>query len=108
MALYFLYSRGGSGSGRGGDSGGAIRPLEGYQVKPRYPELASRLGIEGTVLLSVVLYGVLPYSTALYHTIAASIHIAPQKIMLDGVALYSASLDCLRRCLAVFVALRAY
>ena len=41
---------GGSGSGRGGGSGGAVRPLGGYQVKPRYPELARRLGIEGTVL----------------------------------------------------------
>jgi outer membrane biosynthesis protein TonB len=48
-----LYSRGGSGSGRGSGSGSAIRPLGGYQVKPRYPELARRLGIEGTVLVAV-------------------------------------------------------
>lgn len=42
---------GGGGSGSG--SSGAVRPLGGYQVKPRYPELARRLGLEGTVLLKV-------------------------------------------------------
>ena len=45
---------GSSRSGRGGGSaGGAVRPLGGYQVKPHYPELARRRGIEGTVLLKV-------------------------------------------------------
>jgi len=29
---------------------GTVRPLGGYQIKPRYQELARRLGIEGTVL----------------------------------------------------------
>jgi len=29
---------------------GTVRPLGGYQVKPRSQELARRLGIEGTVL----------------------------------------------------------
>jgi hypothetical protein len=52
--------------------------------------------------------GTPPYSTAMYHTIAASIHIAPYKVMLDSGALSSTSLDCLLWCCAVFVALRAY
>jgi hypothetical protein len=39
----FPNTRGGSGSSRGDGSGGAVRPLGGYQVKPRYPELASEL-----------------------------------------------------------------
>lgn len=44
----------GSGRGRGGGSGeGTVRPLGGYQVKPRYPEALRRRGIEGTVLLKV-------------------------------------------------------
>ena len=51
----FTTIRGGSGSGRGGGSGGAVRPLGRYQVKPRYPELARRLGIEGTVLPNATL-----------------------------------------------------
>jgi protein TonB len=29
------------------------RPLGGYQVKPRYPEIARRQGIEGTTLLKI-------------------------------------------------------
>jgi hypothetical protein len=29
---------------------GTVRPLGGYEVKPRYRELARRLGIEGTIL----------------------------------------------------------
>jgi hypothetical protein len=32
------------------DMSGTVRPLGGYQVTPRYQELARRLGIEGTVL----------------------------------------------------------
>ena len=52
--------------------------------------------------------GTPPYSTAMYHTIAASIHIAPYKIMLDIGALSSMTLDCLLRPRAVFVVLRAY
>jgi periplasmic protein TonB len=43
----------GSRSGNGDSNGGAVRPLGGYQVKPRYPEAARRRGVEGTVLLKV-------------------------------------------------------
>ena len=60
----FPIHAGGSGSGRGGGSGGAVRLLGGYQVKPRYPELARRLGIEGTVLPNLVFDGTYPSSTA--------------------------------------------
>src|SRR5882672_4284616 len=56
---------------------------------------------------NIVVYDVLPYSTALYHTITASIYIAPHKATRDGVSLFSTSLDCLIRHRAVFRALRA-
>src|SRR2546430_16336851 len=48
-----------------------------------------------------------PYNTALYHTIAASIHITPSCGILDGVLRYNTSLDCLIRHRAAFGALGA-
>ena len=36
-----------------GDGNGLARPLGGYQVKPRYPEVARRQGVEGTTLLKI-------------------------------------------------------
>jgi periplasmic protein TonB len=44
---------GGPGSGGSGGERGSVRPIGGYQVKLRYPELARRQGIEGTVLLKM-------------------------------------------------------
>ena len=47
---------GGTGTGRGvggSGSGVSVRPLGGYQVKPRYPESARRQRVEGTVLLKM-------------------------------------------------------
>jgi len=53
------------------------------------------------------LYGHPPYSTALYHTIAASIPITPSGGILDGVSRHNTSLDGLIRHHAVFGALGA-
>src|SRR5215468_9768167 len=46
-----------------------------------------------------------PYSTALYHTIAAGIHLTPSCGILDGISRYNTSLDCLIQHYAVFGAL---
>ena len=44
----------GSGGGGIGDGFGYLaRPLGGYQVKPRYPESARRMGVQGATLLRV-------------------------------------------------------
>lgn len=44
----------GSGGGGSGDGFGYLaRPLGGYQVKPRYPESARRMGAQGATLLRV-------------------------------------------------------
>jgi hypothetical protein len=39
----------GAGTAAHADMRGTVRPLGGSQVTPRYPEVARRLGIEGTV-----------------------------------------------------------
>jgi TonB family protein len=45
--------KGGGGVGSGEALAGIARPLGGYQVKPRYPELARRAGAQGVTLLKV-------------------------------------------------------
>jgi protein TonB len=45
---------GGGGDGTGGDGSGGARPAYGTNPRPPYPLAARRLGIEGRVLLEVV------------------------------------------------------
>jgi TonB family protein len=45
--------KGGGGIGSGEASAGLARPLGGYQVRPRYPESARRVGAHGTTVLKL-------------------------------------------------------